>query len=170
LNNIETVEQNMTPMRKAYWWGAPFRWDELDSYRGPIVTIHADPTSLLQKLNRVAQVRFRWNFPKDEHIAVLQIEEFREAPDAATPGCTTKYLHSILNLDNKTFGHLDGAIKTYSPEDYAKAYDDPAVKSGVYEKLFRTDDDLILGDQAWMDVVASYFANDELVREYFGGA
>jgi len=36
--------------------------------------------------------------------------------------------------------------------------------------LFRTDEKLKLGDGAWIAVVASFFANDELIQEYFGGA
>lgn len=170
LGEIESVAKHASPLRKAYWWGAPFRWDDLDSYPGPVKTVHADPTDLIQKMNRIAQARFRWNFPTDEEIAVLQIEEFRDSPGTPAGSFTTKYLHSILDLDKRTFGHLDGAVKTYTPETYAEAYEGADVKAGVYEKLFRTDDKLKLGDAAWIDIVASFFANDELIREYFGGA
>jgi hypothetical protein len=170
LAEIEATDQHQSPLREAYWWGAPFRWDALDSYRGPIETVHADPADRIQQLNRIAQARFRWNFPSKERIAILQIEEFRDAPGTPAGSLATKYLHSILDLDRRVFVHLDGAIKTYTAEQYAAAYSEPEVKAGTYEKLFRTDDALTLGSEEWIDIVASYFANDELVREYFGGA
>jgi|SRR5882724_730531 len=167
---IEPADEHESPLRKAYWWGAPFRWDRLDSYRGPVETVHADPASPIHRLNFIAQARFRWNFPSGENIAVLQIEEFRDTPGTPAGSFTTKYLHSILRRDQRKFVHLDGAIKTYTSRAYADAYANPEVKAGVYEKLFRTDEKLKLGDDAWIAVVASFFANDELVQEYFGGA
>ena len=169
LSEIESANKHASPIRKAYWWGAPFRWDRLDDHR-PVETVHADPSSTIQSLNFIAQARFRWNFPVGQNIAVLQIEEFRDTPETPGGSFTTRYLHSILRLGERKFVHLDGAIKTYTLGTYADAYANPEVKAGAYEKLFRTDEKLRLGDDAWIAVVASFFANDELVREYFGGA
>lgn len=170
LSQIESAKQHLSPLRKAYWWGAPFRWDKVHAGRGPIETVHADPMDPLQRLNRVAQARFRWNFPRDENIAVLQIEEFRDAVGTPNGDLSTRYLHSILDLHDRTFKHLDGAVKSYTAETYAVAYDNAEVKAPVYQKVFRTDEHLKLDDTAWMAIVASYFANDELIREYFDGA
>lgn len=169
VEQIHSVDGHASPLRKARWWGAPFRWERLESYRGPVVAVHADPSKPLHQLSHVEQVRFRWNVPSDQNIAVLQIEEF--ADGKVTPGGTrsTKYLHSILDLELRKFKHLDGAIKTYSPEMYMSAYSGLDLKAGTYEKLFRTDDEFVMGDDTWMNVVATFFANNELVREYFGG-
>lgn len=166
---VAPAEGHPWPMRKAHWWGAHFRWEDLESYGPEIKTVHADPTNHLQALNKIAKAVFRWNRPRDQNIAVLQIEEFRDEPRAGKD-LTTRYLHSILDRQKRAFTHLDGAIKTYTPEGYARAYDGADEKSDRYEKLFRTDDAFPLGEQPWLACVASFFRLNEMVREYFGGS
>jgi hypothetical protein len=168
--NIETSGEHRSPLRKAFWWGAQFKWSEIDKYRGELKTVHADPLDPIQGLDFVAKATFKWNFPADQPIAVLQIEEFRDTPETPAATFTSRYLHSVLNLTEKTFTHLDGAIKTYSPELYLRAYDGNDIKAEGYEKLFRTDAPVEMDDRAWLDHVASFFPGDHLVREYFGGA
>lgn len=170
LSAVEPVQAHERPLRKAYYWGGKFRWEDLDSYGGPIVTKHGDSNSLIQSLSYVSQVIFRWNRPRDQPIAVLQIEEFREGPEAPEGSYTTRYLHSILNRSKHEFFHLDGAVKTYTSEAYARAYAGQQVKSSKYEKLFRTDQAMAIGTEPWISCVASFFALDRLVMEYFDGA
>ncbi len=170
LSAIEPTKAHRSPLRKAFWWGARFRWEQLESYGAPIRTVHADPADPIQGLNKVARAVFRWNRPRNDSIAILQIEEFRDSPETPAASHTTRYLHSILDVEKQHFMHLDGAIKTYSQDGYSRAYDGAEEKAHKYEKLFRTDDHLTVLDEPWLACVASFFANDELVREYFGGA
>ena len=170
LKDIDPAKGHRSPLRKAYWWGAKFRWDDLQSYGGPIVTVHADPTSPLRALENVAMAVFRWNRPRNEPIAILEIEEFRDSPQTPAASYTTRYLHSILDLKERKFFHLDGAIKTYTPDGYQRAYEGQDEKAPTYEKMFRTDQRMSVGEETWLDCVATFFALDPLVREYFGGA
>lgn len=168
--SIERVGEHPSPLRKAHWWGARFRWKHLDSYGGPIVTVHGDATDPIQQVGMVAKAVFRWNRPRREPIAILQIEEFRDSPQTPAASFATRYLHSIVDLRRRRFIHLDGAIKTYTRDGYVRAYEGAEEKAGKYEKLFRTDDELSMRSKEWLDCVATFFANDELVREYFGGS
>jgi hypothetical protein len=169
-SKLDPVEGHRSPLRKAYWWGAKFRWDQLDSYGGPIRTVHADPSNLLQRLDRVARATFRWNRPRDEPIAILEIEEFQDTPETTAASPTTRYLHSIMDCEKRQFCHLDGAIKTYTPDGYVQAYAGAEEKAPKYEKLFRTDERMGVLEEPWLACVASFFAGDQLVREYFDGA
>jgi hypothetical protein len=168
-DEVEPVQGHYGSLRKAYWWGAKFRWDDLDSYGGPLETVHGDPASPLSVFGYVAKAVFRWNRPKDQPIAILEIEEFRDSPQKSGASYTTRYLHSILDRNERKFFHLDGAVKTYTPDAYQRAYEGQDEKAPQYEKLFRTDQKMAIGEEPWLGCVASFFALDPLVREYFGG-
>ncbi len=170
-SEFEPEKGHRFPLRKAHVYGARFRWEDVRSYNGgrELRALHGDYGSINQGLDFVARVYFRWNFPRDENIAVLQIEEFRDTPQTSSAAGTTKYLHSIVDLESRVFHHLDGAIKTYSAEQYAAAYGGLDVKADrAYEKVFRTDDQRPVGDEVWMKCVHSFFCHDKLIEEYFG--
>lgn len=80
-----------------------------------------------------------------------------------------RYLHSIRNIEEHAFVHVDGAAKVYERSEYSRRVDstvggdDPSIG---YVKLFRVDG--TIGDQGWSELVSFFFRQNPLVLEYLG--
>ncbi len=80
-----------------------------------------------------------------------------------------RFMHSIRDMDRRTWIHIDGAVKAYPRETYEASFEHPTASKGEvthYRKLWRVDGDF--GHEVWGGLLAYHFRGNELVAECFG--
>ena len=85
-------------------------------------------------------------------------------------GC--RYVHSMVNPCTGLPTHLDGAIRIYDDEQIIKRIDlktdiSKYGKNSKYIKLWRIDNDFPVS--TWKKLISSFYRENDLVGEYFGG-
>ncbi len=85
-------------------------------------------------------------------------------------GC--RYVHSMINPITGLPNHLDGAIRIYNEEQILKRIDSKTDiskygKDSEYIKLWRIDNDLSV--PMWKELISSFYRENALIGEYFGG-
>ncbi|MDD2786022.1 MAG: hypothetical protein PHS79_03975 [Patescibacteria group bacterium] len=161
------------------WFGAPFRREAVDDPRQVGTTLHERvyDTSPFDR----AGLRTEFSWTLDGSLKTFVVEELpvpREEEGDRPVIC--RFVHSIRDIESHHFTHLDGAIKVYDStlyaERYAQAPDHTRAKvwAGDKVKLFRIDvpnaeAGPTLDDDAWMEIITSFFRGNELVLEYFSG-
>lgn len=153
-----------------YWWGPKFN-DELVTIQSGVTRHQADRTDAV--ISGISATEFRWGSNKGQHI--FEVEELREldvptAPiERANYGC--RYVHTIVNEDDKKIIHFDGAIRMYTEETFLSRVEADLAHTGhasEYKKLWRVDGDIALSD--WKSLLSDYFRDNHLVGEYLGGS
>lgn len=156
---------------KDYWFGPPLSRDRLDDPRsvGPTTHWGRDVNLLLQPY--VAFLA-RWSLDRKTGMRVCEMEELI-SPDAKSPSryVLCRYLHAIRNCDRHIFVHCDGAVRAYERDQYedriAEAGRRTAVRPVRYRKVFRLDGPV--KTDTWSEIVAKWFRENELAREYLSG-
>lgn len=85
-------------------------------------------------------------------------------------GC--RYVHSMINPSTGLPTHLDGAIRIYNDEQIIERIDSKTDiskcgKNSKYIKLWRVDNDFSVA--MWKELISSFYRENALVGEYFGG-
>lgn len=152
-----------------YWWGPIFA-NDLDNIQEGITRHKNNKESTI--LSNVDFTEFGWYthdnkkiFESEEIVANPNINEGTENEKY---GC--RYVHSILNPNTKLPNHLDGAIRAYSLEEFAKRIEIPLNKAGrntEYTKLWRIDNDISV--ELWKELVNDFYRDNMLIGEYLGG-
>lgn len=137
-----------------------------------VVTEHArvEVDRLQELLCPLIRTEIMWS--RRSGIKTIQIEELapREHRRLSPEQISNRYLHSRWDPEQDAFVHLDGALRSYTAEEYERrlATDlKKADKASGYEKLFRIDGRLPI--DTWSTLVGKFFADNELVMEYLGG-
>ena len=81
-----------------------------------------------------------------------------------------RYMHSIRNMKDHQFIHLDGAVRIYQKGSYERrvATDLPsASKADRYIKLFKLNGKI--NDTDWTELVTHFFRENDDVRQFLGG-
>lgn len=86
-------------------------------------------------------------------------------------GC--RYVHSMINPSTGLPTHLDGAIRIYNDEQILERIDSKTDiskcgKNSEYIKLWRVDNDFSIAK--WKELISSFYRENALIGEYFGGA
>lgn len=147
-----------------YWFGPKYNNDI--SKINPGLTKHMC-NDFEKQYYEISSTEFFWK--ANENLKEFELEELREnnAPTLEDFfGC--RYVHSIYDIDKKTFIHFDGAIRGYSSDLYFDRIDKNMTEFGRrsdYKKLFRIDGVLQLKD--WKNLITKYMQGNPLVYEYF---
>lgn len=150
-----------------YWWGPHFT-DDLSNLQLGVTRHNADKQ--LQYFHGISGVDFWWHAQNDNYT--LECEEIRDLPTLGMGkdafGC--RYVHSMLNDENKTPVHMDGAIRLYGEEAMLSRIETDISKAGRhtnYTKLWRVDG--LIEVSVWKQLLNHYFRDNRLVGEYLGG-
>jgi hypothetical protein len=138
-----------------------------------VVTEHLRTTDIPHaSLFPLSRVEIMWSMRHG--IKTIQMEELVtiDGTRAATAHhVNNRYIHARWDPLHCSFVHLDGAIRSYTSEQYGdrlrtdiKKY---PVKAAAYRKLFRIDGRIPV--DAWSRLTAKFFHENELVMEYLGG-
>ncbi len=156
---------------EAYWFGPKFNLGKIDDrIHGIELAVHTRPPNSRRNLlsSKLDRTEFMWSMR--DNLKTLQVEELIPIDkDNLAKRLIVRYIHTIRDVDQHAFIHLDGAIRIYSPEGYihrfsSKLSDHP--NSDGYFKLFRIDGKI--PEQDWIDLIANFFSGNELIHEYFG--
>jgi len=149
-----------------YAWGPKYS-EDIDKIR-PGVT-HYDCDERQKTFSGVSGMQFWWK--DDSNKKILEAEELRNDPTEGAKsdryGC--RYVHSIYDVENKTFEHFDGAIRMYDTDSMITRLEkemNKAGKNSLYTKLFRIDGELKLND--WKSLITFYYQGNPIPYEYFG--
>ena len=150
-----------------YIWGPKFN-NDLNKIENGITehTIKEDE----KQISSYDKVEFYWDSKKDDKT--FQCEEItNDNFNHHKEFFRNRYVHSIIKFNEETPFHLDGAIREYNIYNYLlridkKISDD--MKEGMrYIKLWRLDGSIEVN--IWKDLISSFYAENKLVGEYFGG-
>ena len=147
-------------------YGAPFTQEIPHNKIGP-----ASYSSNIDKLSTLSEsTQFFWKNNKDQTFQ-LEAEEVRsiDFPDQ-NKNYPCKYLHTMYNLKDCIFEHLDGAIRTY---DFQKMNTrlsgslGKCIECDSYEKAFRVDGKIPI--DIWKSIISNFFLYNSAVVEYLNG-
>lgn len=150
-----------------YIWGPKFN-DDLNKIANGI-TEHAIKEDEKQ-ISSYDKVEFYWDSKKDDKT--FQCEEItNDNFNHHKEFFRNRYVHSIIKFNEETPFHLDGAIREYNIDNYLvrinKKISDDMNDSIRYIKLWRLDGNIEVN--IWKDLISSFYAENKLVGEYFGG-
>jgi hypothetical protein len=150
-----------------YWWGPVYKGDPFAIPYG--VSVHG-PTEKDLELERLKQCEFWWY---GKELRTLEIEEVLNAPvyitDSTHSGIGMRFIHSIFDSRTRLPIHLDGALRVYDEETWAKRKTTPIDKFGKNAqrmKLWRVDGAMPLDE--WYSLIHTFFKHNFAVAEYFG--
>lgn len=150
-----------------YWYGPEFD-DELSKI--PVGITRHEATETDRHFAGISRTEFWWQSRDNQHI--LEAEELRDRPTASENtkqfGC--RYVHSIVDEEDGTIFHFDGAIRTYSEDEMIERLDLNLMRAGrhtIYTKLWRVDGSL--PTPVWKSLLHNYFRDNPLVGEYLEG-
>lgn len=156
------------------WYGPKLTWQTLDDPYHVGLTVHTrNEDKWLDLLTApIPKTEFYWSHK--DGLKTLQIEEIH-SPEVVTKNgqnfIINRYIHSIRDIFNHKFIHLDGAAKIYIPSTYSKRLKEKMPnnnKSDFYIKLFRIDGEI--SEIEWSELIAFFFRQNEMVLEYLNTA
>lgn len=149
------------------WYGPTFDREKLDDLTAIGLTIMTrNKNSLFELDNHLDRTEFYWSFR--DGIKTLQIEELSNIGYLFEHYYFNKYVHSERDINKKILQHLDGAIKVYLKDDYAKRFETRMPnesKSYKKIKLFRIDGDIDV--DSWLHLISFFYKGNEMIIEYF---
>jgi hypothetical protein len=168
-DHVITQESYWHPFEKAFGHGSKFDLSRVDKLqtKGTSVYRRESGTDYEFSLLGLDKVEAYWSI--EDQIATVQIEEIFEV-SAFPSRVLARYIHAERNTQNQTWTHLDGAISIYPIAEYAKRRSQSfpnEYRAPEKIKLFRVDGQF--SDEAWLELVEGFFANNELVSEYLRG-
>lgn len=167
------VAETMSIFEEDYWYGPQFSVAGIDDPAQVGLTRHWTQPPGEPLHYPVASTDFLWQID-EPHLKSLQIEESYYPWDsesdyqAGHPWFVNRYVHSIRDMQRRTFVHLDGAVKLFAKQGYEPTPAKPRPNRSAlhYKKLFRVDGDIPEDD--WMQLVAHFFKSNDHIHEYFG--
>lgn len=161
---------------KDYWTGPPLRETRLDDLSGtfPQVTVHGRPVGAdAAPWDPFDRFAVRWSLGPNPGEKTMEAEELVEESSASGVDLVlVRFAHAIRVTGSRAFRHLDGAVRAYTPENYARRRDMQFATAAdglntYYRKVFRADG--MMDTAVWSDVVARWFRGNELALEYLSG-
>ena len=161
---------------------------ELEHWRGPLYSddIAAIPKGVAEhkadertKLYEgVDRTQVWWKAPESRRVGgeavdyrTFEIEELIENPSGGLGfdhfGC--RYAHAEFSADTAAITHFDGAVRTYSLENYLERIETSIERAGKhadYTKVFRFDGALAIPH--WKRLLSDFFRGNKLIPEYLG--
>lgn len=149
-----------------FWFGPPLSPSALDNPYELGVTVHGDPRSGLT--HEYPRLFVDWSLNRDGN-KVVQLEELSDHRSSDQAGLKlVRYLHAICDIRRGVFVHCDGAVRAYTPQQYAsraqKQFVTGRESAARYRKVFRLDGDI--ETNAWSHIAARWFRGNHLVGEY----
>jgi hypothetical protein len=164
---IGFADTYLSPIELEYWWGPKFKEDLATIEVG--VTRH-EANNIQKIYHGISGAEF--SFYDRDGIRTFECEELRDIPSFGVSkesfGC--RYIHSMVDTNNKLPYHLDGAIRMYTAEEMIARLETNIIKAGKhteYTKLWRING--LLDIVSWKKVIAHYFRDNHLIGEYLGG-
>jgi hypothetical protein len=173
---LRLANEHQSWIEKDFWNGPPITETGLDRMEGeyPVVTVHGRPVGAeAAPWDPYDRFAVRWSIGPGPHEKTMEAEELVEPGSVAqNPLVLLRFAHAIRDTTRQTFRHLDGAVRTYTPEAYARRRNMQfaTAADGInthYRKVFRADGPI--STQRWADIVAAWFRGNELALEYLGG-
>lgn len=159
-------------LERDYWYGPHLTEEVLDSPDpSPSALIHrwADPDDPRRIFDPSEEFAIRLTL--DGQTRTIEAEEL-VAPERAKTGSEfvfVRYLHAQRDISDRVFIHVDGAVRAYLPEAYARrrgAQGFPPHDKDLpsrYRKVFRVDGSITTGE--WSQIVALWFRGNHLTIE-----
>jgi hypothetical protein len=161
---------------KDYWSGPPLRETRLDELNGtfPQVTVHGRPVGAdAPPWDPYDRFAVRWSLGPNPGEKTMEAEELvDEASASGVDLVLVRFAHAIRVTGSQAFRHLDGAVRAYAPEKYARRRGMQFATAGdglnaYYRKVFRADG--MMDAATWSDIIARWFRSNELALEYLSG-
>jgi hypothetical protein len=152
-----------------YWYGPKFNSSTLDDPNSQGYSQHVGDSEDLF----FPTIRSEFYVHVRDHEKIFEIEEIippNRAMFGARDFVINRYVHSIRNMSEHAFVHLDGAVKIYSKSSYEArvATKLPLSERGdSYIKLFRVDGQIRSED--WAYLICSFFRQNRDVQQFLGG-
>lgn len=149
----------------SYWFGASVTEELIDDTNQDGRTVHINCEA--DFIDPYSHLFCAWKTQKNERV--FEIEEIR-IPYKATDMVLLRYLHAIRDPQRKGFVHVDGAVRCYTPEQFAARKDSefPVEKTALYKKVFRVDDPKAeIGTAQWAEIATQWFSGNPLIHELF---
>lgn len=147
-------------MYKMWWWGTPLSWDDLKSRAGNEFGCwgpdHPD--------HGIQHTQYAWCTRQGE--GHFELEELHTKDRLDTRG--SRYFHAICDVGTKKVGHLDGAVRILTADEWdtrSQVHLKDVGKIGTRLKVFRLDE--VVSDEALAALCSSYFVWNDDVREFF---
>jgi hypothetical protein len=153
-------------IEEDYWYGPHLTEEWLDDPYAVGRTVHEDPEG-------EGCVRGYWKYSAywrmNGHTEkVVQMEEVvGEYEGTVGEYRVLRYLHSIRDINQHQFTHVDGAVRAYDAQAFEKRkHEDmpPSTTANRYRKVFRVDGQIATHE--WSDIVAKWFRGNVLATEY----
>jgi hypothetical protein len=170
---LHLAREHRVRIEKEFWYGPHLRGTDLDRLDGsyPVITVHGRAVGVeANPMDRYDRFAVRWSLGPDPGEKTMEAEELVE-PERAQRGdlVPLRYAHAIRDTSTHTFRHVDGAVRTYSPEAYVERREMEFATAASnlnshYRKVFRADGKI--GTQRWADIIAAWFRGNELTLEY----
>lgn len=149
------------------WYGPPFDSSRLDSpSHVGLTVVGRNKRSLFHLGAKLEFTDFLWSYKKG--VKTFELEEASSIDYQFSGLILNRYVHSERDTTQNKFRHLDGAVKIFDPETYATRLDRhlPDTKFAKKKtKLWRIDGDI--PEDVWMDLIAMFMKENEMVFEYF---
>ena len=159
-------------LERDYWYGPHLTEDVLDRPdTRPSTLVHrwTDPDDPRRLFDPSEEFAIRLTL--DGQIRTIEAEEL-VAQDRATTGSQfvlVRYLHAQRDISEHVFIHVDGAVRAYLPDIYARrrsVHGFPPHDKDLpsrYRKLFRVDGTITTSE--WSQIVALWFRGNHLATE-----
>lgn len=166
-------------MEKDYWYGPKFSWSEIDNPAAVGLTVYKPTDDIgraMLALNGLERTEFLWSYRNG--LKTLQIEELHLLNSRSKAGqpVVNRYAHSIRDIAQQRFTHLDGSAMVYEPQLYATRFSATMPsenRRATKVKLFRVDaseKDRSIPEDEWSALVSFFFRQNDMVLEYLQGA
>jgi hypothetical protein len=163
------LDQFRERMEEDYWYGPKFNLAKIDDPNDYGFTMHLGKTTTIS--DRSIRSEFYRYVRNNEKI--FEIEEVALPQSGGSQQrdfIINRYVHSIRDMRNHHFVHLDGAVRIYSKGSYDRrvATDLPSsAKSDLYIKLFKLNGKIL--DSDWAELISHFFRENDDVRQFLGG-
>lgn len=149
------------------WYGPRFDPSRLDDLNAVGLTIHRPhPDAHLGANYKLERTEFYWSV--SDAIKTFEAEELSSAEFTFDQYNLNRYVHSERDTVERTFRHVDGAVKVYLSAEYSdrlRTQMPTEAKSYRKIKLWRIDGTVALSD--WLDLVNCFYKGNEMILEYF---
>jgi hypothetical protein len=154
-------------LEEDYWHGPPLTDDFIDDPYQTGLTVHKYPDDDPHLSLGYESIEAFWS-PVKKANKTIQMEEILVPSRKKVGGVhVLRYLHSIRDIESKSFVHCDGAVRCYTDDQYLQRRNTrvhTAERALHYRKVFRIDGNI--SSNEWSNISVLWFRGNRLVQEY----
>lgn len=163
---IGLAKDQIEEIEYQYWWGPKFD-NDLNKIPNGVTVFKNERFDYL--LSPYKSTEFGWYEQDERHTFECEelVEDINLIEDEGY--CACRFVHSMVNSEGNPY-HLDGAIRSYTFEQYFERQNISIKDFGrnsKYTKIWRIDNNLSI--DKWKELISNFYRDNMLIGEYFGG-